>query len=120
MFSCVHLPCYIQKSQTVANYIESADHLTEIQKTALKNGEPFIGMTVEEADILLCLKTSYITLDNGLLYGVYNESSIGEYHVYFSGAPLRVTFWSVFEFKDIKLPDVEDLRPDSGIPSLNF
>jgi hypothetical protein len=81
------------------------------------NEKPFIGMTNEEAGIAMQLQSSLVTLDSNILYGIYLDSSNNKYHVYFSGIIPVVSFWSIFEFEDIKLIDVEELYPDSSLPN---
>jgi hypothetical protein len=122
MYSCTHYSSKIpktdktQKHPTIKGYVESVDHLTEDQKKAMLNEQPFIGMTSDEAAMAMNFQNALVTLDGNILYGIYLDSDNTKYHVYFSGIIPEVSFWSVFEFKDIELVDIENVHPDSGLP----
>ena len=104
-----------EKLQTINNYIKSSEHLSGTQKKAMLNEKPFIGMTNEEAGIAMQLKNSLVTLNGNILHGIYLDSSNNKYHVYFSGITPVVSFWSILDFENVKLTDVEDLRPHSPL-----
>ena len=79
-------------------------------------GQPFVGMTREEADLALTLLEESVELDKRVLRAVYVGGKGERYYVDFSGDPPKVAFWSSFEADDIKLTDPKDLRPEPPIP----
>lgn len=114
--SCAYTPIIDTRLKTINEYIETADHLSETQKNALRDEKPFVGMTQHEAELTLGLQTSFVSLNDDVLYGVYSDSGKTEYHVYFTGSPAKVNFWSLFTKEDAKLTDLEDLHPRLGLP----
>ena len=69
--SCTRTFVKNKKHQIIKNYIESAGHLSETQKTAMIKEKPFISMTCEEAGIAMRLQNSQVILDSNILYTEY-------------------------------------------------
>lgn len=109
--SCAYSPTENNRVQKINDYIQFVDHLSKAEKAAMKAKKPFIGMTKQEADLVLSLKEPFVLLDNEILYGVYSNSRRMNYHAYFTGSPPKLIFWSTFKKEDVKLIDWEDLRP---------
>lgn len=76
--------------------------------------EPWVGATVTELENNFSLVSKKLTMKNGVIYGVYENRNKIKYHIYFSGTPLKITFWSALNFYDVELRDIHELQNDTG------
>lgn len=103
--------------EQIESYLQSAAHLNEEQQTALRRHRPFVGMTLEEADLAMVKESSEITLGGETLNAVYRGRKGTRYHLVFQGDPPVLVDWSYFSAADIELTDPDKLRPQPrGIP----
>ena len=99
-----------QRKKTSA-YLQTASHLNEEQKQAMKDHQPFIGMTFEEACLAMHLDRITVELSDIdiPLQAVFTANSVS-YIIYFDGGtPNRVLEWSSLPDADAK-EVLENLR----------
>jgi hypothetical protein len=92
-------------------YIQTADHLTDKQKKDLARRRPFVGMTLEEANLAMYRESVDPVLSRQAFRAVYVGEAGVKYYLYFQGEPPRVANWSQFSRDDIELIDPDKLRP---------
>ena len=92
-------------------YIQTADHLTNKQKKDLSRRRPFVGMTLEEANLSMYRESVDSVLSGRAFRAVYVGEAGVKYYLYFQGEPPRVAEWSQFSRGDIELMDPDKLRP---------
>jgi hypothetical protein len=113
-----------EKSQTslppsgeLERYLETADHLTEKQKTRMASHRPFVGMTLTEANLAMQQISTDMILADTAMRAVYAGASGIRYHLYFQGDPPKVVDWTTVADDQIKLTDPDLLRPSPpGFP----
>jgi hypothetical protein len=93
------------------SYIQTADHLTDKQKKDLARRRPFVGMTLEEANLSMYRESVDSILSGRTFRAVYVGEAGVKYYLYFQGEPPRVAKWSQFSRGDIELMDPDKLRP---------
>ena len=92
-------------------YLRTADHLTDKQKKELARRRPFVGMTMDEANLAMHQESIGSGLSGKAFRAVYVGESGVKYYLYFQGDPLRVVNWSHFSRDEIELMDPDKLRP---------
>ncbi len=95
----------------IQRYLETVDHRDDRQKVAITSGRPFVGMTVEEADLAMNQERCDGTLDGNPIHAIYRGGDGARYYLYFEGELLRVVSWSSYPHDEIKLPDPREFRP---------
>ena len=91
-------------------YLQTADHLTEKQKKDLARRRPFVGMTLEEANLAMNQESVDSALSGKAFRAVYVGDAGVKYWLQL-GTPPRVANWSQFSRDDIELMDPDKLRP---------
>ena len=105
--------------EQIYEYLQKVAHLTDEQKTAMMNYEPFLGMTIGEARIAMRqIEEPDITFNSKALRAVFIGQRKTKYVLIFNlGTPNRVVEWTTFtdeEVKEISKP--RDHRPNPLIP----
>jgi hypothetical protein len=98
-------------SEKLDQYLQTADHLTEKQKKNMAARRPFIGMTIDEANLAMSQESTKLVLSGKAMQAVYVGESGVRYNIYFQGDPLRVADWSYFSEDQMELLDPDKLRP---------
>lgn len=93
------------------SYIQTADHLTDRQKKDLARRRPFVGMTLEEANLAMYQESTNTVLSGKAFRAVYIGDAGIRYYLEFQGDPPRVVNWSQFSRDEIELMDPDKLRP---------
>lgn len=101
----------------VQRYVEKAGHLDDNEMEAMLSGRPFVGMTVEEADLAMEREQCECRLDGRPMRATYRGGGGARYYLDFRGEPPRVVFWSLFRHDEIELPDPRERRPRTPLPS---
>ncbi|MFW9917294.1 MAG: hypothetical protein ACFFGZ_16940 [Candidatus Thorarchaeota archaeon] len=97
--------------EEIEAYIRTADHLNEQQKKDLLGRKPFVGMTIDEANLSMRKESTDLVMSGTTLRAVYVGGSGVRYYLYFQGDPLRLAEWSYLSEDEIKLTDPDQLRP---------
>ena len=92
-------------------YLQTADHLDKEQKKQLARRQPFVGMTLEEANLAMRKESAELKVSGATMQAVYVGGSGTRYYLYFEGDPPRVVKWTSISDDEIKLTDPELLRP---------
>jgi len=111
-----------KRDQQIFEYIQKANHLTDKQKAAMKNYEPFIGMTIDEARIAMeQIGEPDISFNSKVFQAVFRGQQKTKYVLIFNlGTPNRVMEWTVFSKEEVKeISQPRDHRPKPAIPALN-
>jgi len=58
-------------SAELESYLRTADHLTEKQKEQLERGRPFVGMTIEEANLAMKQESADLVVSGKTTRAVY-------------------------------------------------
>ena len=101
----------LPSQERLDNYIQTANHLTEEQKKKLARRRPFVGMTMEEANLAMYRESTDAVLSGKAFRAVYIGDAGIRYYLEFQGDPPRVVNWSQFSRDQIELMDPEKLRP---------
>ena len=109
-----------KQQKDLEHYLETANHLSEKQRQAMKEGRPFIGMTHEEANLSMIAGERQDKLDGKLLRGQFRNRAGQKYMLAFDcGSPNRVESWSAFTDAEVReLGKFRDVRPCPPIPQL--
>ena len=101
------------QQEHVKQYLETAGHLNEDQRQAMKHGKPFIGMTFDEAGMAMTLVDWHGELDGRIFKAQFQDRAGRRYVIFFdSGTPNRVTLWSAFTDEEVKgLTTFRDVHP---------
>ena len=62
-----------RKDEALEHYLETADHLSEEQRQAIKESRPFVGMTEEEANLSMTAGEVQVRFDGKLLQGQFRD-----------------------------------------------
>lgn len=89
---------------------EIANHQPQINSKIISSREPKVGMAMSEVDISFQLIKEKVTLNNGIIYGLYANNNNTKYHIYFTVKPAKVSFWSAFDFEDIEIKELHELQ----------
>ena len=111
-----------EHDQQIHTYIQKADHLTDKQKAAMKNYEPFIGMTIEEARIAMeQIGEPDISFNSKVFQAVFRGQQKTKYVLIFDlGSPNRVMEWTVFTKEEIEeISQPKDHQPNPYTPTLD-
>jgi len=92
-------------------YLQSADHLDDEQKKQMASRRPFIGMTLEEANLAMRKESAELHVSGAIMQAVYVGGSGTRYYLYFEGDPPRVVKWTAISDDEMKLTDPDLLRP---------
>ncbi len=101
--------------EELERYIQTADHLSEAQKRQMARRRPFVGMTIDEANLAMHKESTDLVVPGAAFRAVYVGDAGVRYYLYFHGKPARVVDWSYFSGEEIKLMDPEKLRPSPPI-----
>ena len=101
--------------EELERYIRTADHLSEAQKKQMVRRRPFVGMTIDEANLAMQKASTDLVVPGAAFRAVYVGDAGVRYYLYFHGKPSRVVDWSYFSGEEIKLMDPEKLRPSPPI-----
>ena len=101
--------------EELERYIQRADHLSEAQKKQMARRRPFVGMTIDEANLAMHKESTDLVVPGAAFRVVYVGDAGVRYYLYFHGKPARVVDWSYFSGEEIKLMDPEKLRPSPPI-----
>jgi len=107
----------LPSQERLNNYIQTADHLTEKQKKDLARRRPFVGMTLEEANLAMYRESTDAVLSGKAFRAVYVGDAGIRYYLDFQGDPPRVVNWSQFSRDEIELMDPDKLRPSPPVGS---
>lgn len=116
----------VQKTNEVADtreslddYIDSVDHLSVDQQKAMRDGKPFVGMTLEEANKSMSYVKSRASLNGDVLEAEFQNQHGLTYVLFFDcGTPNRVSDWSMFKREDVEqIKQFRDVHPCPPIPS---
>ena len=115
----VHEQISSEQLEHIQHYLETAEHLNEDQRQAIKHGKPFIGMTYKEARMAMTPVDWHGILNGKILKAQFNDRANRRYVLIFDyGAPNRVKLWSVFAYREVKeLTNFRDVHPSPPIPS---
>ena len=108
-----------EHDEQIYEYLQKADHLTDEQKAAMKNYEPFIEMSIDEARIAMeQIGEPDITFNSKAFQAVFIGQYKTKYVLIFNlGAPNRVVEWTVFSGEDVReISQPRDHRPKPTIP----
>ncbi len=99
--------------EALERYLTTADHLSEEQRQAIKEGRPFIGMTEEEANLSMTESKVQATRDGKLLRAQFRDRAGREFKLEFDrGSPNRVLWWSGFTDAEVRdLTRHRDVHP---------
>jgi hypothetical protein len=78
----------------VLAYLRRASHLSESDRDALLARRPFVGMTLEEAELALVLEDRLATVDDRPILAVFGDGRGRRYTVRFGGSPPAVRSWT--------------------------
>jgi len=92
-------------------YLQTADHLDDEQKKQMESRQPFVGMTLDEANLAMSKESTELNVFGAAMQAVYVGGSGARYYLYFEGDPPRVVKWTAISDDEIKLTDPELLRP---------
>jgi hypothetical protein len=92
-------------------YLETADNLNAEQKKQMASRRPFVGMTLEEANLAMRKEFAELKVSGATMQAVYVGGAGTRYYLYFEGEPPRVVKWTAISDDEIKLTDPELLRP---------
>jgi len=92
-------------------YLQTAGHLDAEQKKQMASRQPFVGMTLEEANLAMRKESTELKVSGATMQAVYVGGSGTRYYLYFEGEPPRVVKWTAISDDEIKLTDPELLRP---------
>ena len=113
--SCAYSPeqskISLPPQEQLDRYIKTADHLTDKQEKELARRRPFVGMTLDEANLAMHQESVDSVLSGQAFRAVYVGESGIKYYLYFQGDPPRVVNWSQFSRDEIELMDPDKLRP---------
>jgi len=98
-------------SEELEDYLQTADHLNEKQKEQMTRRRPFVGMTLEEANLAMRQESTKLILSGQAMQAVYVGVSGARYLLYFQGEPPRVVNWTSVTDDQIELTDPDLLRP---------
>ena len=98
-------------SEELENYLRTADHLNEEQKEQMTRRRPFVGMTLEEANLAMRQESTKLILSGKAMQAVYVGGSGVRYQLYFQGDPPSVVNWTSVSDDQIELTDPNLLRP---------
>ena len=85
------------RGKVIWEYTQAADHLTESQKNAMINRQPFVGMTKEEADMAMYYEKSNVYGSGRTVQAIYTGGWGVKYYLYFEGSPPRVVEWQSYQ-----------------------
>ncbi len=114
--ACTTQPLNSRNPEQVAalqRYLQQATHLSAEQRTAMQQGQPFIGMTLAEADLAMeRVKESEQRLGEQIKL-VYHTGGANYYTVFFAGhEPSRIV-----EYLFMSDRDLEQLWRDRDLPT---
>jgi hypothetical protein len=98
-------------SEALENYLQTADHLNEKHKEQMTLRRPFVGMTLEEANLAMRQESTKLILSGTAMQAVYVGGAGVRYQLYFQGEPPRVINWTSVTNDQIELTDPDLLRP---------
>ena len=98
-------------SEELNTYLQTADHLTEEQKKEMSLRRPFVGMTVDEANIGMRRESTGLIVSGTAVQAVYVGRSGVRYQLFFRGDPPRVVDWTSISDDQLQLTDPDLLRP---------
>ena len=85
------------KQEHIQQYLETADHLNEDQRRAIREGKPFIGMTYDEVTMVMTIVGKQADCDGKILKAEFENMASQRYLLFFDcGVPNRVKQWSAF------------------------
>lgn len=96
---------------SIDHYLESARHLSEAQREALVHGRPFVGMTWREVGLAMVPDKGIVSFDARPLIGTFADRIGQRYELEFAGSPPTVIDWLRVPGDELKLKDIEELRP---------
>ena len=85
--------------------------LTEEQKKEMSLRRPFVGMTVDEANIGMRRESTGLIVSGTAVQAVYVGRSGVRYQLFFRGDPPRVVDWTSISDDQLQLTDPDLLRP---------
>ena len=109
------------KQESIQTYLETAGHLNNAQRQAMEDGKPFVGMTYEEATLVMILVDLNVKFDGKLLEAEFKDRMSRSYVLFFDGGtPRRVKTWNTFTDKEVEEFSIfRDVHPRPPvIPSL--
>ena len=98
-------------SEELHNYLQTADHLNEKQKKEMSLHRPFVGMTINEANLAMRQESTKLILSGEAMQAVYVGRSGARYQLFFQGDPPRVVDWTSVSDDQLQLTDPDLLRP---------
>jgi len=119
--ACVRFGSQADKSTSqgkqLYDYLKTADHLTEKQKQSMVHLRPFIGMTMEEANLTMHPDRSTAVQAKNILQMNYIGGGGINYTLFFDGGdPNRVMNFLFLSEKELEeLRKRGDLRPDTPV-----
>lgn len=99
-------------TSVIERYLDGAEHLTEAQRESFSRGRPFVGMTIEEANVAMVPGAGSATLNGQLVSGIFHDRRGRKYELDFGGTPAAVIAWRSEPGPEIELQDIDDLRPE--------
>ena len=106
-----HSETNLPSSEPLQNYLQSANHLDEKQKEDMALRRPFVGMTMDEANLAMRRESTKLILSGKATQAVYVGGSGVRYQIYFQGEPPKVVNWTAVSDEQIELTDPDLLRP---------
>ena len=98
-------------SAELEKYLQTASHLNEKQKEQMALHRPFVGMTIDEANLAMRQESAKLILSGKAMQAVYVGGSGVRYQLYFQGDPPSVVNWTSVSDDQIELTDPNLLRP---------
>ncbi len=98
-------------SEELNVYLQTADHLNEKQKKEMSLRRPFVGMTIDEANLAMRQESTRLILSGEAMQAVYVGRAGVRYKLFFRGDPPKVVDWTSVSDDQLQLTDPDLLRP---------